>query len=828
MSKGKYVSSTKLQKELFNRTEGYAENVRKIYLEYMLQLVDLVKGTELEDDTPFSFTDYGYGDDATAILKKMYSSVYQEIRGDVTKEWMFSNTHNDDLVKSVFGEKSIQDNHFARFFQHNKEAMDAFFARKSEHGGLNLSQKVWKYTGQFREELETVIDLAIGEGTGSNKLASKVQEYLQDPDRFYRRFRVKKGEDKDGEPVYARVWKRRQFDPDTQSYKWIDDTPKKYHPGQGVYRSSYRNAQRLVRTETNMAYRAAEHERWQQLDFVTGYEIRRSNNPYPCQVCQSLVGVYPKDFKWTGWHPNCRCYRVPILAKQEEIDDMIDKILSEDNVKPLESSQTVEELPDGFQAWIKDNKQRMEAAQDKGTLPYFIKDNKKAIEEILQTLTPEQKHHNSLVSKYGEESVKQLYGAFDSFKENIATGDLPYQIKKLNFEINWVGEKNKFPTSPEMVKMLEKELATVQSKYDLQLAVDSAQSVLGYKSKSSSLKDLYTQLQDAISKSNTASINDLTQKAADKIAELEKARIKKAAKQSINDTQIDLWITPKEREQLAMLQLSYEDAFTKYGSQWDYQVNNAHKVLAEYKKDLAEKYMSKQGKLSKILGETEEEAAKALAEYKNSPINRSANTPVGGVFNVDNGCSPTDWKRIEDFSKKSKIPAEDLSLVTRYTYGSKWCNNWGYNVVDGYFGKVNDYGGLCQKYYPGMNSVLEKLPRYEGKVFSGVSMDSAMLDKYIDELKGCLSSGKPFVNKAFLSSTTNIESTTIFGKDVMLVIKSKYGADVRKITHAPYVSEDEILFRGGSRFKVVSVAQETAKKVYGYRSGTWVIQLEEV
>src|SRR5699024_1544350 len=105
---------------------------------------------------------------------------------------------------------------------------------------------------------------------------------------------------------------------------------------------------------------------------------------YPCQVCQSLVGVYPKDFKWTGWHPNCRCYRVPILAKQEEIDDMIDKILSEDNVKPLESSQTVEELPDGFQAWIKDNKQRMEAAQDKGTLPYFIKDNKKAIEEILQ------------------------------------------------------------------------------------------------------------------------------------------------------------------------------------------------------------------------------------------------------------------------------------------------------------------------------------------------------------------------------------------------------------------------------------------------------------
>lgn len=53
------------------------------------------------------------------------------------------------------------------------EAMDAFFARKTGEEGLSLSQKVWRYTGQFKEELENCLDLAIGEGTGANKLASK-------------------------------------------------------------------------------------------------------------------------------------------------------------------------------------------------------------------------------------------------------------------------------------------------------------------------------------------------------------------------------------------------------------------------------------------------------------------------------------------------------------------------------------------------------------------------------------------------------------------------------------------------------------------------------
>lgn len=57
---------------------------------------------------------------------------------------------------------------------------------------------------------------------------------------------------------------------------------------------------------------------------------------------------------------------------------------------------------------------------------------------------------------------------------------------------------------------------------------------------------------------------------------------------------------------------------------------------------------------------------------------------------------------------KTGISVDELALINRYTYGSKWCNNYGYGIVDPYFGKIQDYGGLCQKYYPACNAALEK------------------------------------------------------------------------------------------------------------------------
>lgn len=821
MAKKKYIDYKKQQQELFKRTEGYAADVRAIYLEAMGEIINLVKGTELEDGKPFSFSEYGYSEEVTPILRNMYSRTYQVIRGGVQKEWLQSNEHNDELVKSVFGEHSIEDNHFARYFLRNKEAMDAFFARKTGEDGLSLSQKVWKYNGMFKEELENTLDLAIGEGTPANRLATKIKGYLQEPDKFYRRFRVKIGEDENGNPIYGRIWKRRIWDKESESYKWVNDDPKKYHPGQGVYRSSYRNAQRLARTETNIAYREADFTRWQQLDFVVGVEIKLSNNHPVLDICDDLKGVYPKGFKWVGWHPNCRCYMVPVLAKDEELDQMLDKILNGEDPGSV-VTDSLKDMPEQFQTWVKDNEERYAKAEAKGTLPYFIKDNKKAVEQILNPLTPEQKHHKELVQKYGESAVQSLYDAFEAFKTKISSGDLAYQIKKLKFEAQWVADKNKFPTSPEMVKMLEAELKKVQAQYDQQLAIAEANTILCYKSKSKNLNAILGDLNSAIADGKTASeINALTAQAKAKIAEIEKARLAKLAKSAGGDgSTLDLFATAEEKLELARLQDLYDKAMDKYGSQWHSEVTGAYERLAAYRKELALKYRSHQGKLVKLNGETDELAKQALEEYINAAENHNASTVVGGRFEQHS----TERRKMEEYSKLTGIPVEELALINRYTYGSKWCNNYGYGIVDRYFGKVEDYGGLCQKFYPACNAALEKMPRYNGTVFSGISFDSMKLDQYIKEMKACMSSGTAYVNKAFMSSTTSIDRTSIFGDNLMLVIKSKKGADVKAISH--YASEDEIVFRAGSKFKVLKVYQETTRK-YGFGRG-WVVEMEEI
>ena len=821
MAKKKYIDYKKQQQELFKRTEGYAAEVRAIYLEAMGEIINLVKGTELEDGKPFSFAEYGYSEEVTPILRNMYSRTYQVIRGGVQKEWLQSNEHNDELVKSVFGEHSIEDHHFARYFLRNKEAMDAFFARKTGEEGLNLSQKVWKYNGMFKEELEHTLDLAIGEGTPANRLATKIKGYLQEPDKFYRRFRVKIGEDENGNPIYGRIWKRRIWDKESESYKWVNDDPKKYHPGQGVYRSSYRNAQRLARTETNIAYREADFTRWQQLDFVVGVEIKLSNNHPVWDICDDLKGVYPKGFKWVGWHPNCRCYMVPVLAKEEELDQMLDQILNGEDPGSV-VTDSPKDLPDQFQTWVKDNEERYAKAEAKGTLPYFIRDNKKAVEQILNPLTPEQKHHQELVQKYGESAVQSLYDAFEAFKTKISSGDLAYQIKKLKFEAQWVADKNKFPTSPEMVKMLEAELKKVQAQYDQQLAIAEANTILGYKSKSKNLNAILGDLNSAIADGKTASeINALTAQAKAKIAEIEKARLAKLAKSAGGEgSTLDLFATAEEKLELARLQDLYDKAMDRYGSQWHSEVTGAYERLAAYRKELALKYRSHQGKLVKLNGETDELAKQALEEYINAPENHNASTVVGGRFEQHS----TERRKMEEYSKLTGIPVEELALINRYTYGSKWCNNYGYGIVDSYFGKVEDYGGLCQKFYPACNAALEKMPRYNGTVFSGISFNPMKLDQYIKEMKACMSSGTAYVNKAFMSSTTSIDRTSIFGDNLMLVIKSKKGVDVKAISH--YASEDEIVFRAGSKFKVLKVYQETTRK-YGFGRG-WVVEMEEI
>ena len=168
------------------------------------------------------------------------------------------------------------------------------------------------------------------------------------------------------------------------------------------------NARRLAATETNIAYRTADHERWKKMDFVVGIEIHLSNN-HNCKgipkgmfhdICDDLKGRYPKDFKFTGWHPHCRCYATSVLKTDDEIAEDTKRILRGE--KPTEGSENeVKDVPDGFKDWIQNNEQRVKYHT---TVPYFLKDNPKFVPE-------------SFISGIGTLSRRSDAGLVNDFRE---------------------------------------------------------------------------------------------------------------------------------------------------------------------------------------------------------------------------------------------------------------------------------------------------------------------------------------------------------------------------------------------------------------------------
>ncbi|WP_302997821.1 hypothetical protein [Paramuribaculum intestinale] len=283
-----------------------------------------------------------------ALHKRILSSITEGNR----EEWLLSAAKNDALVKSYVGSTDKYGEQAKKWLQPNLKALEAFQSRKEK--GMTLSDRVWKLTDQYKSELELALEMGLGDGKSAAALSRDVRQYLNEPHKLFRRVRNEKGQLRLSKAAAA------------------------YHPGQGVYRSSYKNALRLTATENNMAYRTADHERWQQLDFVIGYEIRLSGN-HPCEdVCDRLAGVYPKSFKFTGWHPFCRCTALPKLADKEEFIARQRAKLKGEEV-PTGYGNEITEMPEGFNEWVEENKERIENAK---TEPYFIRDNREAVTRI--------------------------------------------------------------------------------------------------------------------------------------------------------------------------------------------------------------------------------------------------------------------------------------------------------------------------------------------------------------------------------------------------------------------------------------------------------------
>lgn len=320
------------QKKAYNALNGrlvnYVAQVQSIYDRIANQVATAIDGVGYDGSVEFLFSDYPeLKQTINGIVTGYTAQMNNLIYAGTTKEWKESNIMQDLLARKVLRAYDFEKggDKYNRYFQQNTDALKAFQNRVDN--GMNLSQRLWNQSQELKKELEHTISTAIERGQSAVVLSKRISKYLTDY------------------PLLK------------------SDYAEKYGKAVSCHNCQYASI-RLARTEINMAYRKAEQLRWQQFDFVLGYEVKLSKRHPAPDICDDLLGIYPKDFVFMGWHPNCMCYVVPIVMSDEEY------------YNHRQSSNNYMPLPSGLGSWIDKNCLRILTASRNGTLQYWLRDNK--------------------------------------------------------------------------------------------------------------------------------------------------------------------------------------------------------------------------------------------------------------------------------------------------------------------------------------------------------------------------------------------------------------------------------------------------------------------
>lgn len=344
MAKPKTPNQKRKYGELNKRLAKYVMLVESIYEDLNLEAAKIVGITDftIDSDRTFMWSDYPQTRKRIRDLQERFvEDIGSVIYSGTSEEWKNSNEVQDLLANKVlqtYG-ATIGKKNYEILYQPNNDALKAFQQRKDK--GFTISDKLWNQSTLYKQELEEAISCAIQKGTSAITLSKQISKYLLDFPQLQKDYKERFG----------------------KASRAMD--------------CEYRSI-RLAASEINMAYRQAENLRWQQMDFVVGYEIKLSNN-HTCNgkpfqdICDILAGKYPKDFQWTGWHPLCRCYKIPILKTEEEFLEWDGR-----SEATTASVNEVKDVPDAFKKWINENIQR---AKSWDSAPYFIRDNDKYIRE---------------------------------------------------------------------------------------------------------------------------------------------------------------------------------------------------------------------------------------------------------------------------------------------------------------------------------------------------------------------------------------------------------------------------------------------------------------
>jgi hypothetical protein len=315
---------------------AYLQQVERLFYQLVGTAVFIALKTdykELITSTLFAFAATKKGKSFEKELANFSNQLDQIIKQGITKEWAFANLKQDHLLRE--GLTKYQ----------NLEALETFKVRKIKD--FTVSDRVWDIAKKAQSEIELSLSVSLEEGKSAVQLSREIRNLLNKPTALFRRVR-----DQYGNLVLSK-------------------NAQNYHPGQGVYRSAYKNALRLTSNEINVAYKSADWLRIQQNPDIVGFEVRLSPQHKVYDMCDELKGKYPKTFHFHGWHVGCKCHIITLLKTDEEL---IKELKADETLPPESSSNYVAEVPNNYKQWVADNKDRFKNWKTK---PYFIEENSK-------------------------------------------------------------------------------------------------------------------------------------------------------------------------------------------------------------------------------------------------------------------------------------------------------------------------------------------------------------------------------------------------------------------------------------------------------------------
>lgn len=143
--------------------------------------------------------------------------------------------------------------------------------------GLKMSERIWKLNQDNIYQLKRILSSGILQGNSADKISRDVRGFLLQPETLRGRARAE------------------------------------LTPGKGIYKSAYKNALRLTRTETNRAYVDGQKETTKAMGYKMQFKVSGINT---CSKCNDLHRqIFEPDEFPAPVHPHCMCYALTVLPQ---------------------------------------------------------------------------------------------------------------------------------------------------------------------------------------------------------------------------------------------------------------------------------------------------------------------------------------------------------------------------------------------------------------------------------------------------------------------------------------------------------------------------------